>query len=214
PGWSSDLKTMVHILPDGKTQAYSSLLYEGPKLLAVFNGLYQMATDYDSNPVTKSSIDTFIKQEKAAGNTPHILPMKDAGEWTGELQVYNELQELLGTNFVKISYRPLDLRRAEIKLQLEGVINLQASYTRSREGFRHDFHGPDLFGNGFAYGRALYSSAHFRAQALRIKTREFILDDDFSMSMVWQIFAGDRPKNMLYGVLNWQKTEEILSAQY
>ena len=32
PGWSADLRTMVHILPDNQTQVYSSLLYDGPTL--------------------------------------------------------------------------------------------------------------------------------------------------------------------------------------
>lgn len=214
PGWSADLKTMVHILPDGKTQAYSSQLFEGPRLVSVFNGLYLMATDYDSNPATKERIDSFILQEKTRGNTPHILPMKEAGAWTGTFQVYNELQEVIGQNFVKISYQPLDLRRAEVKLQMEGAVNLQAQYVRSREGFRHDFHGPDLYGNAFAYGRALYTSAHVRGQALKIKGREFILDDRNTMSVVWQLYAGDRPKQLMYGVLNWEKTADVLTPQY
>lgn len=214
PGWSADLKTMVHILPDGQTQAYSSLLYEGPKLLAVFNGLYLMASDYESNPTTRARIDGFIAEEKVRGNTPHLLPMKDAGEWTGELQVFDEQQQLLGLNFVRISYRPLDLRRAELTLTLEGQVNLKLSYTRAREGFRHDFHGPDLFGNGFAYGRALYTSLHVRAQALKLKGRDFLIDDDQSMSVAWQLFQGEKQTHMLYGVLRWNKSEEVLKAQY
>jgi len=214
PGWSADLKTMVHILPDGKTQAYSSLLYEGPKLLSVFNGLYLMATDYETNPETKSRIDQFIAKEKIRGNTPHVLPMKAAGTWTGEFQVYDAEQKLLGSNFVRIQYTPIDLRRAEVKLSMEGVVNLQACYSRAREGLRHDFHGPDLFGNAVAFGRALYTSAHFRGQPLKIQARDFILDEKFTMSSVWQLFDSGRPTHTLYGVLNWEEGEKILFAQY
>ena len=39
PGWTGDLRTMVHILPDGETQVYSSLIYDGPTLFTVFNGI-------------------------------------------------------------------------------------------------------------------------------------------------------------------------------
>lgn len=214
PGWSADLKTMVHILPDGKTQAYSSLIYEGPKLLAVFNGLYLMATDYDTNPATKQRIDQFVAAEKARGNTPHILPMKEAGAWTGEFQVYDDAQKPLGTSQVRLQYQPLDLRRAEVRLSMEGALNLQATYTRAREQLRHDFHGPDAFGNAVAYGRALYSSLHFRGQPLKLKGRDFLLDDQFSLSCVWQMFERDRPSHVLYGVLSWTESKKVLTAQY
>lgn len=214
PGWSADLKTMVHILPDGKTQAYSSLLYEGPKLISVFNGLYLMATDYESNSETKTRIDTFVAAEKERGNTPHVLPMKESGQWTGELQVYGDEQVLLGKSLARITYRPLDLRRAEIKLSLEGQLNLQVSYVRAREGFRHDFHGPDVYGNGFAYGRALYTSLHLRGQAQKIRGRDFILDEQNSMSVAWQFFKGDHSSHMVYGLLKWEPSEEILVAQH
>ena len=57
PGWTSDLRTLVHILPDGKTQAYSSLLYDGPTIHNVFNGVYKVAFDYEENPETKKWVD-------------------------------------------------------------------------------------------------------------------------------------------------------------
>jgi len=49
PGWTSDLRTLVHILPDGKTQVYSSLLYDGPAINAVFNGVYKVKTNNSPN---------------------------------------------------------------------------------------------------------------------------------------------------------------------
>ena len=39
PAWRADLRTMVHILDDGETQIYSSLLYDGPTISGVFNGV-------------------------------------------------------------------------------------------------------------------------------------------------------------------------------
>ena len=214
PGWSSDLKTMVHILPDGQTQAYSSLLYEGPRIIAVFNGLYLMATDYETNPDTKARIDTFIAAERLRGNTPHILPMKEAGEWSGVLSAYSPEQKAIGETYAKIEYRPLDLRRAELVLSLEGVVNLKARYLRSREGFRHDFHGPELYGNAMAYGRALYSSLHFTGGAQKLVGRDFLIDDNFGLSVAWQLSKSDHPQELLHGVLRWTPREEVLIAQY
>ena len=49
PAWTSDLETMVHILPDGNTQVYSSLLYDGPTVAAVFNGVYTLSRDWLKN---------------------------------------------------------------------------------------------------------------------------------------------------------------------
>lgn len=213
PGWSSDLRTMVHILPDGTTQVYSSLLYEGPRLIGVFNGLYLMATDYDQNESTRKKIDEFVEKEKKRGNQPYILPMKDAGEWSGEFAVYDPEQNPIGKNYVKKTYRPIDLRRAEITLTMEGVINRRVTYLVSREGFRHDCHGPDLFGNGISYGRALYSSLHEAKKPLKIKSRDFIIDEKFTQSSVWQLYRGDQMSHTLYGVLHWNKTDEILKAQ-
>ena len=54
PGWTSDLRTWVHILPDGETQVYSSVLYEGPAINMVFNGIYKVAHDYRTTPATKA----------------------------------------------------------------------------------------------------------------------------------------------------------------
>jgi hypothetical protein len=214
PGWSADLRTLVHILPDGKTQVYSSQLFEGPKLISVFNGLYLMATDYADNPDTKARIDAFVALDRKQGNRPHVLPMKESGEWRGEFQVYDDHQKLLGVSFVRLQYRPLDLRRAEVKFSIEGAVNLQATYVRAREGFRHDFHGPDLYGNAVSYGRALYTSVHMRGQALKLKGRDFLIDEKFTTSSAWQLFAGDRQTNTLYGVLHWTEADKVLTAQY
>lgn len=214
PGWMADLRTMVHILPDGETQAYSSLLYEGPTILAVFNGLYRMAQDYDVNPDTSRDIDRFLDGERAAGNTPHVLPFKHAGRWTGELAVHDPTGAAAGRARVEIDYRPQNLLRAAVELRVTGDVELQASYVRSRHGNRHTFEGPELFGNAIGYGRALYTSQHLYGRSLKIRGREFLLDADYNMSAAWQVFGSDRMLHTLYGRLAWQPTEEVLTARY
>lgn len=214
PAWRSDLRTMVHILPDNETQVYSSLLYDGPTINGVFNGIYKVAYDYHTNPETKEWVDQFVASERVNGSKPHVLPMKHAGIWRGEMQVYDHRQQPVGTNQVEIIYRPLSLVRALMEVSISGVINRQYSFERSRNNYRHTFDGPDVYGNGMAYGRALYTSQHFYGEALKVRGREFIINDDYTMSAVWQFFASDRAQYMTFGVLNWEAGEDVMTAAY
>ncbi len=212
PGWMTDLRTMVHILPDGKTQAYSSLLYEGPTIVAVFNGLYRMSTDYETNPQTRETIDAFTAGERTNGSKSHVLPFKHAGSWTGNMAVYDPKGASAGAAEVRVDYRPTSLLRADVQLHVVGDIELHASYTRSRNGNRHCFEGPELYGNAISYGRALYTTQHLYGRPLKIRGREFLIDDQHNMSVAWQVFGSDRMLLTLYGVLSWQPGEEVLSA--
>ena len=45
PAWNTHLRTVNHVVPELEMQVYSSLLYEGPTLAAVFNGLYIVTQD-------------------------------------------------------------------------------------------------------------------------------------------------------------------------
>jgi len=214
PGWTSDLRTMVHVLPDGETQVYSSLLYDGPTLNGVFNGIYKVAFDYHTNQETAVRIDDFCDQEMVDGKKPHVLPMKHAGRWTGEMQVFNAEQEMIGVNQVEMVYKPLSLLRAEMTVSISGVINRTYRFQRARNGIRHTFEGPDVLGNGIAYGRALYTSQHFFGEALKIRGREFIIDDNYTMSVVWDWLAGDKRQNMSFGLLTWEPDALVLGANY
>ncbi len=212
PGWTSDLRTMVHVV--GDTQIYSSLLYDGPTINGVFNGIYKVAYDYHENPETRARIDAFVESERPNGKKPHILPQKHSGCWRGEMTVYSGEQELLGTNQVEIRYRPLDLLRAEMHVVVSGVMEREWKFGRTRNGIRHHFTGPGIFGSSIAYGRALYTSQHFYGESLKIKGREFIIDDEYTMSVVWQFFASDRKKYTTFGLLKWEAEEEILQPIY
>ncbi|HUN24186.1 MAG TPA: hypothetical protein PK299_13735 [Anaerolineales bacterium] len=214
PGWTSDLRTMVHILPDGETQVYSSLLYDGPTISGVFNGVYKNALDYETNPQTRAHIDAFVAKEQTDGQRLHLLPVKHAGTWQGEMEVYDANQQKVGVNQVTIHYRPLTLLRAEWQVQIAGVINRTWTTQRGRNGIRHTFEGPDVFGNGIAYGRPLYTSQHFYREALKLKTRDFFFDDEYSLSAVWDWLASDKRQYMTFGVLRWTAGEEVLTAHY
>jgi hypothetical protein len=205
---------MVHILPDGETQVYSSLLYDGPTIAAVFNGVYKVAFDYETNAETQSRIDHFVASEKTNGKTPHVLPFKHAGKWEGSMQIYSADQQPLGEEQVTIHYKPESLLRASSVVETEGILNHRYEFTRHRNGHRHAFEGPDMYGNAIGYGRALYTTQHIYGEATRIRGREFIIDDDFTMSVVWQIFGSGRTKYTAFGVLKWTEGEQVLRERY
>jgi len=205
PLWTADLRTMVHILPDMQTQVYSSLLYDGPKICAVFNGIYKVAHDYSINAETRTRIDAFCEMERVNGRKPHILPSKKSGEWSGQMMVYGPDQQAIGMNKVHIDYQPLDLLRSEMNVSISGVFEKKYKFNRYRRSNRHFFEGPDVFGNSFGYGRALYTSQHFYGEALKIKGREFLIDDNFTLSVVWQFYQSDRMKYTTFGVLTWSE---------
>ena len=214
PAWTSNLRTMVHILKDGQTQVYSSLLFDGPTINGVFNGIYRVAFDYHENPDTKRDIEAFVHQERKDGTRPHLLPWKHAGRWRGEMDVYDDHQQLIGTNQVSMHYRPTALLRAEMDIEIDGVFSKRFKFSRYRDNYRHSFDGPDLYGNGMAYGRALYTDQHFSGEAQHIRGREFIIDDNFNMSVVWRFFQSDRPLYMTFGLLEWEPGEQVLKAGY
>ena len=214
PGWCSDLRTQVHILPDGETQVYSSLLLEGPSINMVFNGIYKVAHDYHENPETKARIDAWCESERRNGKRTHVLPVKHGGHWSGEMAVYNPDQEMVGTCQVRIDYTPLTLLRARMDVTIEGVIEKKFSYERSRNGNVHTFDGPDVMGNSRAFGRYLWTTQHFYGEALKIRGREVLIDDQYNLSAIWQWFASDKEQYTMFGVLEWNEGDLVLAARY
>ncbi len=207
PAWTADLRTMVHILPDGVTQVYSSLLYDGPAIVGVFNGVYRVGS-------AGAQMDAFLASEREAGPRPHVLPFKHAGQWAGDMAVYDANQQPVGQAHAVVRYRPLTLLRAQVDVEVTGAVELRASYQRSRVGNRHVYEGPDVYGNAIGYGRALYTSQHVYGKALKIRGREFLIDDDFNLSAVWHVHKSDKPLHMLFGKLDWQPGEQVLTATH
>ena len=82
PAWTGELRTMVHIV-GGDLQVYSSLIYDGPTIYCVFNGLYQVAFDYHENAETRQRIDAFVESEKINGNKQYQLDAKKIGRLDG-----------------------------------------------------------------------------------------------------------------------------------
>jgi len=75
PGWQADLRTLNHVLADGETQVYTSLVYEGVRLIAVFNGIYKVAHDHATNPDTQATIAAWCDAERDRGLRSHHAAM-------------------------------------------------------------------------------------------------------------------------------------------
>ena len=212
PAWNTQLHTVNHVVPELEMQVYSSLLYEGPTLIGVFNGLYIVTQDEEA--ATKQRVADWLTREKAEGKRPFVLPPKHQGEWRGELEVYDERQQRVGANEVRIHYKPINLTRAEMRIETKGVIDGAYAYERTRDHNHHQYHGPDLFGNGIAYGRYLYSTLHHRGQAMRLETRDTLIDRDCTLVVNWNYFHSQKRRHTTHGVLRWTPGEEILGPQF
>jgi hypothetical protein len=121
---------------------------------------------------------------------------------------------LVGTNEVTIDYTPINLTRATMDVTTTGVIDSQYSYERSRNENHHQYHGPDLFGNGIAYGRYLYNVQHLYGKAERIDSRETLINEDHTMVVNWNYFHSQTRKYVTHGVLYWEEGDEILGPRF
>ncbi len=214
PGWNTNLRTINHVIAERKIQVYSSQLYEGDTVVAVFNGLYVQTQDHDSNPDTQKFVAEFLEQEKKAGRKPFVLPQKNAGVWRGEMEVYSPEQKRLGVNQVTITYTPITLLRARVEVNIEGVFSRNFSFERSRYENHHQYHGPDVFGNGIAYGRYLYSVQHFMGTAEKYTSRDVLIDDKATLCSMWQFHKSHHEQYMTFGVLDWEEGENVLKPNY
>lgn len=204
PAWKADLRTLVHILPDGETQVYSSLLYDGPTLAAVFNGVYTVAFDHADNRQTQERIEEFRVLERARGPRPQVLPHKKVGRWTGTLEVFDQDQKPLGDAHVTIDHQPIDLLSYRQTTTVTGAIDRTWTVERRRENQLTTFHGPDAWGNGRTFGRALYPSIHFTNDSMWLEGREFLINDELDLSVVWFMNEGRVLRSAAFGLLTFQ----------
>lgn len=214
PGWNVNLRTMNHVVPELGLQVYSSQLFEGDTVVGVFNGLYVNTQDHESNPETQQKVVDFLAKEKTDGKKPFNLPVKNEGVFRGEFEVYNCDQELIGSNTVTITHKPINLLHSEQTIEISGVINRKWTTMRTRTGNHMQYHGPDMFGNGISYGRYLYSVRHVFGEAFKLWSRETVVDDNNTMVCAWQFFKSQKEQYMTFGVLRWEEGENVLKARY
>ena len=214
PGWNVNLRTVNHVVPELGMQVYSSQLFEADTLVGVFNGLYVVTQDHASNPATQKMVEQWIEKEKRDGKKPFNLPVKHEGVFRGEFEVYNDRQELVGTNTVTVTHRPINLLHSEQTIEVEGVISGKWTALRTRNGGSQQFHGPDLYGNGKSYGRYLYAIRHVFGQSYKIWSRETVVDEDYTLVCVWQFLKSQQEQYTTFGVLRFEPGENVLAASY
>ncbi|MBB2944410.1 hypothetical protein FB565_004139 [Actinoplanes lutulentus] len=201
PGWQVDLNTWNQVLPDGETQVYSSVLYQGWSVVGCFNGLYTRVP---------SRVDSLIEAETRNGSVPYILPTKEAGAYVGELELWGSNQKLRGTVSVAIELEPINLLRTRRTTTLKGA-GLDREFTTEtrRDGNRLFFEGPEAWGNAIGFGRASFQSVHL-TDVWKIKGREFSIDAAPGMSagkqlaVVYELSDGGSLDSVLHGLLEWQ----------
>lgn len=204
PGWQVDLRTWNQILPDGETQVYSSVVSQGWAVVGCFNGIYQVTFDHETNPETRDRIDLWIADETRRGPRPQVLPTKQAGRWTGELEVVTADQEPAGSTHVTMDHEPIDLRRARHTVTWDGELSRTYTFERYRDGNRLQYDGPDVFGNAISYGRSLFTWQHGTNEVWKIKGREVLMNESLDLAVVWQLARGDASTHFLNGLLTWQ----------
>ncbi len=214
PGWNVNLRTMNHVVPELGMQVYSSQLFEADTLVGVFNGLYIVTDDHADNPATQQRVDDWLQRERIYGKKPFNLPVKHEGVFSGEFEVYNDQQELIGTNKVTVHHKPINLLHSEQTIELKGVVNRKWTSLRTRTANHHQFHGPGMFGNAISYGRYLYGIRHVYGEAFKLWSREAVVDDDYTMVATWLFLQSQKEKYMTCGILRWEQGDMVLDAQY
>ncbi|GLP95510.1 hypothetical protein [Paraferrimonas sedimenticola] len=214
PYWNYNLHTLNQTIPELGLQAYSSQMYEGNTLVAVMNGLYINTESGDESPETQAKIADWQVSERELGRTPHTVPVKHAGVWVGEFDVYDMNQEYLGKNRVVIEHKPVNMLHAEQTVTIEGVINRKFKSLRVRKDNNCQYLGPDVYGNGTGFGRYMFAQRHFFGESGHLFSREIIVNDNKDMACVYQFYASGQPVYMTYGLLRWTEKELVLGAEY
>jgi hypothetical protein len=208
PGWQVDLNTWNQILPDGETQVYSSMLYQGWAVVGCFNGVYTRGTD--DSPATRDRVAEFLAAETRRGPVPFALPTKRSGAFRGEGELWGADQKLRGPVSVELAVDPVDLLRTRRRVTWSGA-GLARSFTveQRRDGNRAFFEGPEAWGNAAGFGRASFLSWHL-TDVVKVRGREFDLDAEPGMSaggrlaVVYELFDGNVLDCVLHALLVWQ----------
>ncbi|MFC6879289.1 MULTISPECIES: hypothetical protein [Actinomadura] len=206
PGWQVDLNTWNHVLPDGDTQVYSSVLYQGWAVVGAFNGVYKRTTDHATNTATQDMVREFLAAETRNGPTPYILPTKKQYAYRGTCELWNADQKLIGEVRVSIGLDPVDLLRTRLDVTWAGAIDRRYRVEWRRDGTRSFYEGPDAWGNAQAFGRASYPVLHF-ADEWKMKGREFMIDAvpgmgaGRTLTVAYELFEGNVLSAVLHGVL-------------
>ncbi|MFI6043818.1 hypothetical protein ACIA8C_19470 [Nocardia sp. NPDC051321] len=195
PGWQVALNTWNQTIDD--TQVYSSVLYQGPAVVGVFNGVYTRDPDLAEERRAR---------ETRCGAVPFVLPTKDSCRYAGDCELWDADQRPLGTVRIEVHVEPITLLTARHQVSWTGPIERGYTATVRRDGARSFHEGPGAWGNATAYGRANYPVLHLD-DGSRLHGREFMIDAEPGMgagntlAVVYQLFEHNRLSAIAHGVL-------------
>jgi hypothetical protein len=203
--WGCDSSVIVQLLDGGTRKVYSVLFYQGPALLAALHGCYLLTDDHADRPATRDAVAAFFAAERAAAPRPYAGITLRPGRWRGAADLAGRDGRTLGPCEVTIEQRPLGEAETELAVAIRGPLSHSWRCTRRRDEHHYRCAGPDLYGNGIAFGRALFSTCYVKGQALKVVGRDLALDQGRTLSVVWQIVRDEHDlEAVLSGTLEWQ----------
>jgi hypothetical protein len=195
PGWQVSLNTWNQTI--GDTQVYSSVLYQGPAMVGVFNGVY---TRDPALTEQRREIET------RCGSTVFMVPTKEKSRYAGDVELWSAGQQPLGGLRMALEIDPVNLLVAEHRLIMSGSVESNFRITIRRDGVRSFHEGPDVWGNGNSYGRANFVRLH-TTDGRRLIGREFMIDAEPGMgagstlAVVYEMFEHNTLIAVMHGVL-------------
>ena len=200
--WQTDTAVIVQLLPDGITQLYSCLTYQGPVLTGAILGRYRNVRD--ESPKSQAVLARFLQEERAEGNRPVADALRQPGCWTGSVAVYGSDNQGLGNADARFQQIPVDAGHTRLTLSLEGAMDVHAE-TCVNWHSQHQcaFAGPDFYGNAMAFGRALFSTRYLQGQAVKVVSRTTLLGDQ--LAVVWAWYEHGQLTRVIHGLLDWQE---------
>jgi hypothetical protein len=202
--WDCVTGVTVQLLPGGRIQLYSLLLYEGPALLGVLLGGYRLEYGYASSDEARATVEAFLAVERSLGQYPFGAVSGRAGRWLGQAEAFGAAGEPLGPCALIMAQQPRGEAGAELTIAAAGALSWAWRAACRREGRDYFYEGPDLYGNGAAFGRALFTTRYVRGEALKLVGREMLIDEGRTLAVVWQLLRDGRPAAVLTGTLRWE----------
>ncbi|MCM6772578.1 hypothetical protein NDR87_00155 [Nocardia sp. CDC159] len=175
----------------------SSLLYQGPALIGVLNGILTR------DPALTAGR---IGHETRCGPVSFAMPTDEDSRYRGDVQLWRAAREPLGSAEMTMEVHPLDPLTAEYRLRLAGPMDSLSRIRVRRDGNRSFHEGPDIWGNGTAYGRANFVRLHENT-GRRMIGREFMLDAEpgtdagSALAVSYQMFDHTSLAVVMHGVL-------------
>jgi hypothetical protein len=179
--WGLETVVAVQVLPDGITQCYSNLAYQGPRLIAVIGGVYATGV---------SDADEFAQSQRRWGSDEFTW---GGHAWSGEVEVHD------GTHSTTAAMR-IDTSTGQLHIEGGGFAEPVATRVTTT-GAQQQYEGPDVIGNAMAYGPMLFGTRHLCGRGVRVTTRDVLLDHGQRLAVAYQHHLGGTDVLVVNGVL-------------